>query len=373
MKPTILTAWVAGVVLTCLGGCPAASNLSAEALLPAGGADPGDVAGAAVGGDGATAGEAPATDASTGSDQTAPVSQPGASEPLPLLYDRLPPPIDLGGQGGDADSGTDAEPLPDPAAETPTTRETILAAVDFVMTQFVTAAQVFGTLGELGSPNLNFNPYQTYEWGTCPIVQVAIGEDAIGTLISLDFGDGCAAPSTAGQVVIGEGGGLNYVEGEPPAVIFAYLTIDGHEVVNLLSYPDDASAGNAIMSGTLSLQAQGLEFAGTCRFAVEGIGGTAGDLVLEFGRDYTQTYAQADFTFTDDSRQQAATFAGVSVAPALYGNFLPDSGTATFTVSAADGPHTVEVQFTGLTPVEHVVYVSVDGGEPFAYTLSLGS
>jgi hypothetical protein len=359
MRTTILTAWVAGILLACLGGCPSTASRSDETLLLAGEGDSATNGDATIQGDSATAGDTPA-DASTGS------STPASTGWVGLLYPLRPASTDSAGQDSAAGSGADSSAG---AAAAPTLDDPILAAVDFVMTQFVTAAEVFGTLGELGSPNLNFNPYQAYEWGTCPIVRVAVGENAIGTLIGLDFGDGCSAPSTAGQVIVGEGGGLNYTEGQPPSVIFAYVTIDGHEVVNLLPYPADGSGNDAIMIGTMTLSGLGLDFTGTCGFEVEGIGGTAGSLVLNFGSNYTQTYGQADFTFTDGNDQQAATFVGVSVAPALHGNFLPDSGTATFTVSAADGPHTVEVQFTASTPAQRIVYVSIDGGAPFSHTL----
>jgi hypothetical protein len=358
MRTTIMIAWAMGVLVACLGGCPAATNPSDGALLPT---DPNSSADSTtVQGGSATADDTSAADAN---DPATSASQPGPSEPFPLLY-RPPHTFDSAGQGDAADTGTSGA-----APAGGTSQATILDAVDFVATQFVTAAEVFGTLGELGSPNLNFAPYQEYEWGTCPVVRVAVGEDAIGILLSLDFGDGCSAPSTAGEVVVGTGGGMDYTEGDPPAVIFAYLTIDGHEVQNLLPYPEDTTSGNAIMTGTFTLHDQGLQLAGTCDFAVKEIGGTAGDLVLDFGRNYTQTYTQADLTFSADGRQQAATLTAVSVAPALYGNFLPYVGSATFTVSAADGPHTVEVQFTTATPVQRVVEVRVDGGEPFAYRL----
>ena len=370
MRLTTQIGWIAGMLLVCLGGCPAPTHAPDEAWLRAASGDSADTAGATVQSGGAAAPEESAADVAAG-DETAPSGQFGVPGTLPPLGPLPQETTDVGGRDSTGDTGTsDEEPLPEP--NTPDDRGVVEAAVDFVMTQFVTAAEVFGTLGELGSPNLDFNPYQTYEWGTCPVARVAVGEEAIGTLISLDFGDGCSAPSTAGEVVVGAGGGLNYVEGEPPAVIFAYLTIDGREVVNQVPYPDDASDDNAIMVGTFTLHDAGLRLEGTCDFAVDGVGGTAGDLAVEFGRNYTQTYPQADLTFTSDSDEQAATLTTVRVSPALYGNFLPDQGTATFTVEASDGAHAVEVQFTTRTPTEGIVTVRVDGGEPFEHVLPPG-
>lgn len=267
------------------------------------------------------------------------------------------------GTGGSTTSTESAEP--NDASGDP---NLALPAVDFVALRFVTAAAVFSAYGDLGDARLNLEPNTMFEWGVCPRVSIASGDAE--SLISFDFGTGCAASCAGGDTVIGSNGEIYWRHDYPAAVyVVDGFTVDGRVVIPYLLHPQINPSLPDIMNANMTFHATGVTLTGPCDFGVSAVGRTSGNLTLQIERQYVLTFTIANWTFDGNSQVGSATFAGMVVRPAVYGNLRPDAGIATFTATLGDGSHTVEVEFGAQTPVDGTVYVSVDGGASFTYHL----
>lgn len=244
----------------------------------------------------------------------------------------------------------------------------VLPAVDFVAGRFVSATAVFSVFGDLGYVGPILDPNTLVEWGTCPHVSIASGPDQ--SPISLDFGTGCAAACAGGDAVIGASGEIYWRKNYPAAVyVVDGFTVDGRVVTPYLVHPQINPGQPDIMNADMTLGATSVTLSGPCDFGVSGVGRTSGTLTLQIAHKYVLTFTTAAWTFDATAQVGSAAFAGMVVRPAINRNLLPEAGTATFTVTLDDGPHSVDVDFDPQTPIDGTVYVSMDGGAEFAHQL----
>ena len=363
--------WVAvGVLALVIGGCPTTPQELTNADLAAPSMDTATPA--------VTADTTPSTTTPDSADSgTAPAD--GGSANRPVVTALEPPAQDSADAGDTNESSTSSDPSS--TATPPTSQESqagepdpneVAAAVDFVARQFVAVGALFSAFGELGDPRLSVEPYTTVNWGTCP--NVAIASSDLYSLIGLDFGAGCAAACAGGNRVIGANGEIYWRQGAPSEVYVARgFVVDGHAITPLEHHPEFTDPNtNGIMNADMLLHSAGVTLTGDCDFATQGVGRASGTLTLDIGRQYVLTFSTADFTFDDGAQQQQpASFTAAIVRPPVYGNFVPDAGAATFTAALSDGAHDIKMEFTAQSPVDGTVNVTIDGNNPFSYTLPL--
>jgi hypothetical protein len=233
-------------------------------------------------------------------------------------------------------------------------------AVTAVAAQLQALGAVWGTCSELASTPLDLNPTsQNGTFGDCPAVTlVSTGPQTLA--MKLDFGaTGCSSNATANQTVSGAVK-ISMTRGTRTASIeFEDLTVAGKAITGTVSV-------------TLDTLANGVRLAGTCDITTAQIGSASGSLTVEITKDGLITLTTGDVTVSDGTTSYAVALANLVCDPLNNGNFLPESGTATFEVpNEGRGPATltVVVTFTSQTPVHGTVPVSIAGSQPVAYQL----
>jgi hypothetical protein len=232
-------------------------------------------------------------------------------------------------------------------------------AVALVSEQLSTAAAALGTCSSLTDSQLDLNTIaQTGVFGTCP--EISFNASAASASIIFDFGDaGCSGPATGNQTVSGSLG-LTITRGARQAVIESeQLTIAGKTVSGRLDVVLSSDSGSVTLTG-----------AGT--IATAGVGSVSGDFTLVIGADGTLTLDTANLNVTDGTQSLAAELEGLVSDPVGNGNFIPESGTATFDIpNEGPGPATVTivVTFTADTPVNGTVNVKIGDAAESEYQI----
>lgn len=367
MLRALTTAALVASLTVVLGGCP--PTASVDGFVTAGALSESTGSQGSTPTDDGTTGETPSGETTQG--DTA-----GTAGAGPLVTGGSHPPAAApsspSGQGETEDAPASAEQTQgeqygesgsDSGGSGGTSGPTIVdQTVDLFVRQLVHMAAVFGTFAELGSPQLELTPNVLIEWGTCPEVTIAADGDL--ALISLDWN--CTSPTMAGQVVIGANGDIYYYNGDPtPAAV--YVTSDFAIAGRLITpyyihqnYPTLP----VLMSAQMTLHFPGATLAGPFDFATAGIGRAAGSITVYIAPGYTLTFGSPGLTLTATAGGSiAATLADVIVNATTYGSFVPASGTASFNV----GSDPVTVSFTGQSPLDGTVMVSVNGATPYAH------
>ena len=83
------------------------------------------------------------------------------------------------------------------------------------------------------------------------------------------------------------------------------------------------------------------------------------------------TITTANLTFNDGTSSQAAAISDVVIDPAGNGNFVPHSGTATFSITEDGSTTALAVEFTSTTPNDGGVDVTVDSAASATATIPL--
>jgi hypothetical protein len=229
-----------------------------------------------------------------------------------------------------------------------------------VTTQLEALGAVWGTCSELSTTSLDLNlTSQNGTFGECPAVTL-VSTAPQSVMMKLDFGaTGCSSTATANQTVSGAVK-ISMTRGTRTASIeFESLTVSGKAITGTVS-------------ATLATMTNGVRMTGTCDIMTAQVGSASGSLTVEITKDGLITLTTGDVTVSDGTTSYAVALAGIVCDSINNGNFLPESGTATFEVpNEGRGPATltVVVTFTSQTPVDGTVQVSIAGSQPVTYRL----
>lgn len=192
---------------------------------------------------------------------------------------------------------------------------------------------------------------------TCPTQSVSTGlEDAIA---SFTFGEGCVTgpngpPAAGSQLVIAVDTETNIW-----AAFYPFLQLDGREM---------NGSARLVVTGDA---ASGLTCSGTVNISIMGVGTLTGDIAFTLPPSLVMTISAEQWVLYNGSSTRLVALADVALDVGAGSGFVPQSGTLTFAVPAADGVATATavLTFDTQSPPAGVVHVSIDGGEPIDHTL----
>jgi hypothetical protein len=237
--------------------------------------------------------------------------------------------------------------------------DSVSAAVDTVVQQFVAAATLYGACASLADVPFDLQPMWADSYGDCPHVALVSGTFAAAAYI--DFGQqGCSTPATARDTVRG-------------ALDLWYGRGDG--VANIDTDPYDplvwADRGiNGSIDALLLWLGDGIQLVGSCDISTVDVGWTRGDVTVDIYRSGVLAFATAAVTVSDGMASYSPTLADVDVNPIAFGNFVPSTGAARLEITTAPpsaGTHALMVTFTSQSPADGTVFVSVDGAAAVAH------
>jgi hypothetical protein len=228
-------------------------------------------------------------------------------------------------------------------------------AVQFVAQQLSAFGAVLGIDASLTSSQLNLDSIQSLGvFGTCPTVSFAAGSDT--ALIEFNFGTGCSSSATGGQTVSGAAD-IDVDRGtRSAAVTFQNLAIGGHSITGTLAVTVTAATGG------------GVRLEGTVDVTTADIGHVTGSVTATITTGGVITISTGSLTVASGATSYAVTLANLVIDPVGNGNFVPEGGTATFSVPhEGAGPDTLVVTFTSQSPSTGVVRVQVGSAAAINY------
>ncbi len=238
---------------------------------------------------------------------------------------------------------------PDPT--TPTLTDAQKAGADKVFAFVRAAAEVSGALASLGDSSFDLSDLESKSFGTCP--RITVLRATTGAIVTVDFGDGCDSAATAGKTVSGAIQLALNLATNNAAVSFDNLVIDGRTIIGEAEMMLTRGTGALTLDGVVDL-------------SVEGLGALQGDLIV-IARStgvFTIDFAEFDLTAGTDEDYHVVCET-MTVDPIDNGNFVPESGRATFEipsdVPAAGSLLTLVMTFDANTPVDGTVSVQVEG------------
>ena len=104
---------------------------------------------------------------------------------------------------------------------------------------------------------------------------------------------------------------------------------------------------------------------------ISGVGSITGSLTVKIASSGLITITTANLTFNDGSTSQAVALADVASDPVGNANFVPQSGTASFSVSEGDATTTLVVTFNASTPTDGGVDVAFGTTGSASHTIPL--
>ncbi|MCH7870655.1 MAG: hypothetical protein IID33_03045 [Planctomycetes bacterium] len=224
------------------------------------------------------------------------------------------------------------------------------AAVDSAAAQLTAFASLLGTFSELASSQLSLDSLPTLELiGDCP--RISIATDGVKAFFIFNFAEGCISSQTGGRTVSGK---LNID-------ITDITGTAGETAITSLDLAIDGQAISGVLDFTLTRDGDTITLAGEITETVEisGVGSVTGSLTVKIASSGVITITTANLTFNDGSTSQSVTLTDVVIDPVGNGNFVPQSGTASFSLSEGDATTTLVVTFNANTPTDGSVDVAV--------------
>ena len=233
------------------------------------------------------------------------------------------------------------------------------AAVDSLAAQLTAFASMLGTYGELASSRLAVDSLPAFDlFGDCPRISLlTTGTEAA---IAFNFAEGCTSSKTGGQTVSG-------------ALDIRITRTTGETIITSLDLAIDGQTISGALQFTLTRDGDTVALAGQITETVEisGVGSITGSLTVKIAAGGLITITTANLTFNDGSTSQAVALADVVIDPVGNANFVPQSGTASFSVSEGDATTTLVVTFNASTPTDGGVDVAVGTTGSASHTIPL--
>ncbi len=236
----------------------------------------------------------------------------------------------------------------------PPTTVTLTAAqsqsVDSVAAEMTAFASLLGTFSELASSQMSLDSLPTLDvLGDCP--RIPIATNGTSALIIFNFAEGCTSGRTGGKMVSGKLDiGITDIMGSAgeTTITSLDLTIDGQAISGVLQFALTRDGDTITLEGQIT---ETVENAGA--------GSVTGSLTVQIASGGRITITTANLTFNDGSTSQSVTLTDVVIDPVGNGNFVPQSGTASFSLSEGDATTTLVVTFNANTPTDGSVDVAV--------------
>lgn len=257
--------------------------------------------------------------------------------------------------GGCPQPGGDGDTLP------PVTLSTAQsAAIDSVARQLSAFGSLLGTSSELANPRLTVDSLPQLDvFGECPRVSLVASDES--AVIAFNFGDeGCSSDQTGGKTVTG---GLD----------IRITRATGEATLTLLNLTIDGVSMTGIMQLTLTRSGTTVTLAGqiTETIEIENVGSVSGSITLQVTAGGLITITTANLTFNDGTAAQAVTLNELVIDPLANGNFVPQSGTAAFSITEGDSTTALLVTFKSTTPSDGEVDVTVNNTGAATTTIPL--
>lgn len=233
------------------------------------------------------------------------------------------------------------------------------AAIQLMAEQTKAAAAALHLLHPLRDSRLDLDDIaQIGVFGTCPIVNFMSTQDQAAVQLNYGLvGIGCVTGAMADQTVAGTVDVIVNRAARTTAVnILHDVTIAGAMIT-------------AQINVTIADIIDGVALNGTADLTTAGVGNFVGDITAWLERTGLFRVPTADVDVTDGTATLAVAFNSLVIDPVNNGNFIPESGTAQFTVTEADGSPaaTLLVTFTSQSPATGTVRVQVNGGTATSY------
>jgi hypothetical protein len=234
------------------------------------------------------------------------------------------------------------------------------AAIDSVARQLTAFGSLLATSSELADARLTVGSLPQLDvFGECPRVAIVASDDSAA--IAFNFGDdGCSSDQTGGKTVTG---GLD----------IRITRASGETTVTLLNLNIDGVAMTGAMQFTLTRSGTTVTLAGqiTETVEIENVGSVSGSITLQVTTGGVITITTANLTLNDGTSAQAVTLDGLVIDPASNGNFVPQSGTASFSITEGDSTTALLVTFKSTTPSDGEVDVTVNSTGAATTTIPL--
>ena len=253
------------------------------------------------------------------------------------------------GLGGCPQPG-DTDPPPPPPPPTVTLTASQSAAVDSAAAQLTAFASLLGTFSELASSQMSLDSLPTIDvLGECP--RIPIATSGTSALIIFNFAEGCSSSQTGGKTVSGKlDVGITDISGTAGETTLTSLDlmIDGQAVSGALQFPLTRDGDTVTLAGQITETVE-----------IAGVGSVTGSLTVRITAGGRISITTANLTFNDGSTSQAVALADVAIDPAGNSSFIPESGTASFSLSEGDATTTLVITFNANTPTDGSVDVAV--------------
>lgn len=246
-----------------------------------------------------------------------------------------------GGSGGSGGGG-----------QTTTLTDEQQADIDSVAAQLQALAAATNSFIGLTDSSLTITSLPTIDiTGSCP--QVSVLSTATQAVIGFDFKDGCSNAATGGVTISGQ-------------VEIAVTRSTSILEVDFKRFVIDGKSVDGTFTVTLTRDSGGVKLVGDITEALSTVtvGTVTGTITIDIRSSGQITIESALVTLDDGTTQRSVTLADLVIDPTANGNFVPESGTATF----QSGTSTLVVTFQSSTPQTGVVSVSV-GGATAQHTL----
>lgn len=234
------------------------------------------------------------------------------------------------------------------------------AAIDSVAQELTAFGSLLGTFSEFANERLTVASLPQLDvFGECPRVAIAASDESAA--IGFNFGDdGCSSDQTGGKTVIG---GLD----------IRITRASGETTVTLLDLTIDGVSMTGAMQLTLTRNGTTVTLAGqiTDTIEIENVGAVSGSLTLQVTAGGVITITTANLTLNDGTSAQAVNLDGLVIDPLTSGNFVPQSGTAAFSVTEGGSTTTLLVTFKSTTPSDGEVDVTVNNTSAAMTTIPL--
>ncbi len=232
------------------------------------------------------------------------------------------------------------------------------AAIQLMAEQTKAAAAALHLLHPLRDSRLDLDDIaQIGAFGTCPLVSFVSTQDQAAMQFNYGLaGIGCTTGAMANQTVTGT---------VDVTVNRAARTTTVN--INLVTIAGAAVTGQVVL--TIADLVGGVSLDGTADLTTAGVGSFVGDITAWLERTGLLRLPTADVDVTDGTATLAVAFSSLVIDPVNNGNFIPESGTAQFTVTETGGSPaaTLLVTFTSQSPVTGTVRVQVNGGTATNY------
>ena len=340
-----LVCGVAIVLSLVVGGCPSGPGIDTQrdADMESPTADDDAAPSAATSGDSAAADDAPA---------------------IPVFDDEnsvLPQSADDSAGSGEREDSTSDEGDTDGADGAQFARGAVEGAIDAIAVQLFAADAALGALTALADDRLTLEPFDTYEYGVCPVTRFAT--DLLWALIGVDYGTppapGCSGAATAGMTFRGNLGLVMARGTRDTDLEWCDFSIDSHAVTGRVD-------------ALLPDRQDGITLVGTCRVTTEGIGEARGSATIDYYEDGHFVYAMAVLALNDGAPLYDVLLSFLAVDALTYTSFVPYDGTLSFEMpSGVPNSPTVPVlvRFTTQTPLDGTVIVTVGDDASYEYQI----